>query len=107
MNRAGRGAVIDTISWTKLGLYKSMWGWGRFGFGTGRLKSKISWDRQHRARPCKKRKDGAPTLLIASARSKAWATRLQGSGVPSGTRSVGDAFPPVKLAGYCRSSLRD
>jgi hypothetical protein len=31
--------------------------------------------RQHRARPCKERKSGAPTVVVLSARSKAWATR--------------------------------
>ena len=33
--------------------------------------------RQHRARPCKKRKSGAPTVLMMPVRSKARATRRQ------------------------------
>src|SRR5579871_6005882 len=34
-----------------------------FVLGWRRVKIKISWGRQHRSRPCVKRKDGAPAVL--------------------------------------------
>jgi hypothetical protein len=39
--------------------------------------------RQHRTRPCKERKDGAPTVLVTPARSRARATRRAQDSLPS------------------------
>jgi hypothetical protein len=49
--------------------------------------------RQHRARPCKKRKSAAPTVLMMPARSKARATR----------QYLPEHCPEQQLCGYVRA----
>jgi len=67
----------------------------------------ISWYRQHRTPPCKKRKSGAPIVLIVPARSKAWATRpfTPRSGQESPVRFTPHRMQPTTPAGWSPSPL--
>jgi len=74
--RAGRGRARDRAFLDSLPLavvnVTILRGWTRMPLRGGFSHLQC---RQHRARPCKERKSGAPTVVVLSARSKAWATR--------------------------------
>jgi hypothetical protein len=43
--------------------------------------SQIAWYKQHRTRPCKKRKEGAPAFVVVTAEIEGWATRRDTKGL--------------------------
>lgn len=57
----------------------------------------IPWCRQHRTRPCTKRKDGAPTVLVMPRGFKGRATRLLLTGLHSSIPDPICLNPPPSL----------
>jgi hypothetical protein len=75
----------------------------RARFKNGQGSKQTARSQQHRTRPCKSRKDGAPFFWVLSAKSKPWATRPsprtpRGGEGPAETAVVnGDSAIPILL----------